>query len=60
MQKPKSSRKPFVKPALTEEASLEDVTLVSGGGRKSGRHGHGKNKKTGKNHHSNHGQGRRS
>lgn len=31
MQKPKSSRKPFVAPALKEEASLEDVTLISGG-----------------------------
>lgn len=31
MQKPKSSRKPFVEPALREEASLEGVTLISGG-----------------------------
>jgi len=29
-----SSRKPFVEPSLKEEASLEDVTLISGG------HGH--------------------
>ena len=31
MQKPKPSRKPFVEPALREEASLEGVTLISGG-----------------------------
>ena len=42
MQKPQLSRKPFVKPALTEEASLEDVTLISGGISNHG--GHGKNK----------------
>jgi len=42
MQKPKSSRKPFVEPALKEEASLEDVTLISGG--ISTRHGGGKPK----------------
>ena len=48
MQKPKSSRKPFVAPALKEEASLEDVTLISGGissfqggGKPKGPKGHG-------------------
>ena len=40
MQKSKPSRKPFVAPALKEEASLEDVTLISGG--ISSFHGHGK------------------
>ena len=63
MQKPKSSKKPFVKPALTEEASLEDVTLMSGGGGHGGhdkKHGgSGKNKKPGKDNNG-HGHGRNS
>ena len=40
-------KKQFVAPTLTVEASLEDVTLISGGGGK--KHGHGHN-----NHHDNH------
>ena len=40
MQTPELRKKPFVEPRLTEEASLEDVTLISGGG-----HGHGPNAK---------------
>ncbi len=38
----KNTRKPFVAPQLKEEASLADVTLISGGGqpsfRRHGRH----------------------
>lgn len=66
MQKSKSSKKPFVKPSLTEEASLQDVTLISGGGighgggsNKLGRGGHGKNKNAPK-HTNTHGHGRKS
>jgi hypothetical protein len=68
MQKPKSSRKPFVEPALKEEASLEDVTLISGGinlhgGKPKGKGhnssgGHGNNKNKNKPNHSN-GPGRK-
>lgn len=37
------AKRRFVEPTLTEEASLTDVTLTSGGkgGRYSGRHGNG-------------------
>ena len=49
-------KKPFVAPSLTVEASLEDVTLVSGGGRGHGKkHGNNNNNNHHNNHHNNHG-----
>lgn len=41
-------KKQFVAPSLTVEASLEEVTLISGG------HGKGKNKDHNNNGHNNH------
>ena len=69
MQKQGSSKKPFVEPRLTEEASLEDVTLMSGGGsghghgnnyKKGGNGGHGNNGHNGSQHGPTHGHGRSS
>ena len=55
-----SLKKPFVAPSLTVEASLEDVTLVSGGGRRGKNHGHNNNHNNNhNNHHNNHNNGHR-
>jgi hypothetical protein len=52
-------KKQFVAPKLTVEASLEDVTLTSGGGRGHGKK-HGKNHNNNhNNHHNNHNNGHR-
>ena len=51
-------KKPFVAPSLTIEASLEDVTLVSGGGRGGKKHGHNNNNNH-NNHNNNHNNGHR-
>jgi len=51
-------KKPFVAPLLTIEASLEDVTLVSGGGRGGKKHGHNNNNNH-NNHNNNHNNGHR-
>ena len=52
MEKLTAKKKAFVEPSLKEEASLEDVTLMSGGGHG---HGHGDSgKKGGKGGHDNH------
>jgi len=51
-------KKPFVAPSLTVEASLEDVTLVSGGGRGGKKHGHNNNNNH-NNHNNNHNNGHR-
>ena len=54
-----SLKKPFVAPSLTVEASLEDVTLVSGGGRGK-KHGHNNNHNNNhNNHNNNHNNGHR-
>jgi hypothetical protein len=51
-------KKPFVAPSLTIEASLEDVTLVSGGGGRGKKHGHN-NHNNNHNNHNNHNNGHR-
>lgn len=51
MEKLKAKKKAFVEPSLKEEASLEDVTLMSGGGHG---HGHGDSGKKGKGGHNDH------
>jgi len=68
MEKHNIRKKPFVEPSLKEEASLEDVTLMSGGvsshggskPKKGGHGGHGGHNRGPTNQQSGHGHGRRS
>jgi hypothetical protein len=54
METPKT---PFVAPSLTIEASLEDVTLISGDGGRHGKHNNRNNNRHNNNNQNNHGHG---